>query len=258
MLCETKFNAMKTKLFLIALIGLVIPLSCQKSDSQKNERLSRILLYSSVTSTEPVSILEEYDYDSNNRVSKVSTPSYENGKITGTIKYDSYEYNSKGQLVKIANYNANINSSTGFINLKNYVYTYASDGLKTKELIEYPQINSFEYSLFKYSGSQLIKAENYDSNDKLVTYIKYEYNNSGALIKETTYTAVDIVISVTINNYINGLNTSKEVYSGNQGNKITDIINTYDSKGNLMMTEYNETLFSSQMSRVVKYEYSEY
>jgi len=25
-----------------------------------------------------------------------------------------------------------------------------------------------------------------------------------------------------------------------------------------MMTEYNETLFSSQMSRVVKYEYSEY
>lgn len=256
---------MKTKRLLVGLFSFIIILSCEKgNDIKKNEsyaenaRLKRILLYSTVDSDKPISIVDEYEYDSLNRVKKVSSPMYEDGEIVETIKYDSYEYNSNGQLERISNYNANINSPTGFINLKNYIYSYSDDDLKVKELIEYPQINSFEYSLYKYSGTQLIKVEKYDNTDKLEAYIKYEYNNLGELIKEISYSADDVEISVTTNTYVNGLNTLSEVYSRNQENKIREMNKTYDSNGNLIMIESNELMpYSSLMSHVLRYEYYE-
>jgi len=125
-------------------------------------------------------------------------------------------------------------------------------------LIEYPQINSFEYSLFKYSDTRLIKVEKYDNTDKLEAYIKYEYNNLGELIKEISYSADDVVFSVTTNIYVNGFNTLSEVYSGNQENKIREINKTYDSNGNLIMIESNELMpYSSLINHALRYEYYE-
>ena len=258
---------MKTKKILIGLIGLIVILSCEKNNDsdtneiknyQKHAKLKRVLLYSSVDSKEPINIVDEYKYDSLNRVCKVSSPMYENGEITGIIKYDSYEYNIKGELAKIFNFNANTNSPIGFINLKNYIYTYSSNGIKEKELIEYPQINSYEYSMFKYSNTKLVKVEKYDDKDILETFTIYEYNNLGELTKEISYTSDDIIISVTNNTYDKGLNILTEVYSGNNENKIREINKTYDSNGNLIMIESNELKpYSSLISHVMRYEYYE-
>ena len=237
------------KRLLIGFLSLISVLSCEKNNDieqiesyAENARLKRILLYSSVESEEPICIVDEYEYDNLNRVSQVSSPWYKDGEIIGTIKYDYYEYNSIGQLERISNYNANLNSPTGFINKKNYIYTYSDDGLKIKELIEYPQISSFEYSWFSYSHNQLIKIEKYDDTDELETYTKYVYNNTEELIKEISYSANDVEFSVVINTYVNGLNTLTEEYTGNQENKIREIIKTYDPNGNLIMLESNELM----------------
>src|SRR5512133_253104 len=79
--------------------GLIVFLmiSCTKdqswsNQSQGNALLKQILLYSKIDSEEPIGIVEDYEYDENGRLSKTSTPMYNNGVITGTIKYNLYEY----------------------------------------------------------------------------------------------------------------------------------------------------------------------
>jgi len=124
--------------------------------NQNGAKLKRILLYSSIDSKNPISIVSEYEYDEVDRISKISSPMYQDGEIVGIIKYDLYGYNSQGQLIRIENFNANGNSPTGFINLKNYIYTYSENGKKEKERIEYPQIGSSEYSLYKYDGGKIL------------------------------------------------------------------------------------------------------
>lgn len=239
---------MRTKLLLIGLIGLFFLPSCEK-DNKQNTNLKRIVLYSSINSQIPLSS-DEYEYDSKNRISKVTTPMYDaNGKVTGTVKYNTYEYNAKGQLEKIAYYNANINSPNGFINTQNFTYTYDDSGLKIKEL----NSSTNEYSLFKYSNKLLVKTEYYDSSNNLLYYITNEYNSSNELIKATQYSANNESIYVTTNTYVNGLNTLTEVY--NKGNKLREVKKSYDSSNNLIMIESNESEYSSQASFVLKYEY---
>ena len=95
---------MKPKQFLPIIFSVVLILtsSCHKDNdsfeniiNQNDARLKRILLYSSIDSDTPLSIVEEYEYDEENRISKVSAPMYQDGEIVGTIKYDLYEYNSR-------------------------------------------------------------------------------------------------------------------------------------------------------------------
>lgn len=252
---------MNSNALLIGLLFVFIP-GCEKDNNLsripnyvENAKLKRILLYASIDSEEPIAIDSEYEYDSLGRVQKVTAPMYDSGKIAGTIRYDLYEYNSKGQLARISNYNANINSPTGFINLHNRVYFYSDEGLKSKELIEYPQIGSFEYTLFTYSGDKLIKAEKYNM-DKLERYNRYEYNDVGELIKEIAYAYDNKILSVTNHFYKNGVNTLTEVYWGNQEIKTREIRKTYDSNGNLIIKESDElSILSSAMSHVLRYEY---
>ena len=167
---------MKTKSLFFGLISLLIVLfsNCQKEDDfsdsellQGNARLKRVLLFVTIDSEEPISILEEYEYNEKGRISKVSSPMYQDGIIVGTISYDLYEYNSSGQLIKIVIYRSNINSPTGFINLKNYIYSYLSDGKIEREYIEYTQMNSFEYFVYEYQNNQLVKIKKYDNKNEL-------------------------------------------------------------------------------------------
>jgi len=254
---------MNTNALLIGLLIFVFLPGCEKDNNvtritnyAENAKLKRILLYASIDSEEPIAIDSEYEYDSLGRVQKVTAPMHDDGKIVGTIRYDLYEYNSKGQLARISNYNANINSPTGFINLHNRVYFYSDEGLKIKELIEYPQIGSFEYTLFTYSGDKLIKAEKYDNMDKLERNNSYEYNVVGELIKEIAYAYDNAILSVTNTFYKNGVNTLTEVYWGNQEIKTREIRKTYDSSGNLIIKESDElSILSSAMSHVLRYEY---
>ena len=257
---------MKSKNILLGLLSLILICSCQKENdslenniNQNGAKLKQILLYSSIDSEDPISIVAEYEYDEEDRISKVSSPMYQDGEIVGTIKYDLYEYNSQGQLIKIENFNANSNSPSGFINLKNYIYTYSDNGKREKEYIEYPQISSFEYSLYKYDKDKLTKIEKYDNSDNLESYIKNEYDNSGNIIKETSFGEYNQPFSYTQHSFENGLKVQSDVFAGEDMKEhVCEIFRIFDENNNLIIRESNElSLYSSMMSHVLKYEYFE-
>lgn len=254
---------MKAEKLLFGLLSLLLLTNAGCTDDRDvslptyegNARLKRTLMYSSVDDMNPLAIIDEYEYDSQNRISKVSSPMYDNGSIVGVIEYDLYEYNSSGQLTSISNFNANINAPSGFINLRNYIYDYSPSGEKERQYIEYPQINSFEYTLYSYNGTELIRAEKYNSRDELENFITYEYNGN-RLTKETLHSSNGEVVRITSHAYSNGLNTKTEVYGGVKKEKIREIKKTYDSNYNLVMIESKElVLWSSASSYVMRYEY---
>jgi hypothetical protein len=236
-------------------------LSCQKDDSEINSahgnaKLKQVLLFSNIDSQDPISIVEEYEYDDNGKISKVSSPMYDNGTIVGTIKYDLYEYNSSGQLMKIINYNANLNSPTGFINLKNTSYSYSTDGKKIKETIEYPLAGISEYSDFEYQNGLLSKVKNFSGN-KLESFTEFQYDKSDKLIKETLYASDDHCISYTIHSYTGSLKTKSDLYTSTNDH-YRSINRTFDINNNLISLESKElSLFSSMMSHVLRYKYYE-
>jgi len=256
----------KNKLFGLLSLTIILIFSCQKENdsfenilNQNSAKLKQIMLYSSIDSEYPISIVAEYEYDEEDRISKVSYPMYQVGEIVGTIKFDLYKYNSQGQLIRIENFNANGNSPTGFINLKNYIYTYSGDGKKEKEKIEYPQIGSFEYSLYKYNKGKLSRIEKYGKSDNLESYIINEYDNSGSLIKETSFAYDDKPFSNTQHLYTNGLNVQSDVYLDEDTKEhVREIFKTYDENKKLIIKESNElSPHSSMMSHVLRYEYFE-
>lgn len=249
---------------LLKLSGLMLLLNLGCTDNKDldlityegNAKLKQTLLYSSVNDKKPIAIVDQYEYDNQNRINKVSSPMYDNGKIVGTIKYDLYEYNSAGQLATVTNFNANKYAPSGYLNLKKNLYTYSSNGLKEKQYTEYPQINSFEYTLYSYKDDKLIKAEKYNNKDKLEEYTTYEYTGN-RLISETLYSPAGEMNSITNHTYTNGLNTKTEIYRGSTKEKVREIKKTYDSNHNLLMIESTELVpWSSTLSYVMKYEYN--
>ena len=253
---------MKPKQLLLTIFSaiIIIASSCQKENDfiknptfPNNAKLKRILLYPSIESKDPISIDKEYEYDENGRIIRINSPMYENGEITGLFSYDLYNYNSIGQLIKIENYHANSNSPTGFINLKNYVYSYTDDGKIDKIEV------SNDYSLYKYENNLLARIEEYENSDELERYTEYEYDNSGNLIKETAFAGNNQPISYTQHTYKNGLNVQSDVFAGeNMEEHVREILRTYDKNKNLIIEESNELLlYSSMMSHVLKYEYFE-
>ena len=49
-------------------------------------KLKRVLLFANIEAQEPISIVEEYEYDGECRICRISSPMYEEGE--GKIKYD--------------------------------------------------------------------------------------------------------------------------------------------------------------------------
>ncbi len=255
---------MKTKVPLLGLCSLIIIvlLSCQKDDSgftsaEADAKLKQVLLFSNIDSQDPISIVEEYEYDDNGRKSKVSSPMYDNGTIVGTIKYDLYEYSSLGQLMKIINYNANLNSPTGFINLQNTSFTYSTEGIKIKETIEYPLGGITEYSVFEYQNGLLSKMKRYSGN-QLENYTEYKYDNSDKLIKEAFYASDDQCLTYTIHSYTGSLQTKSDLYVYSTNAHFRSITRTFDKNNNLITLESKElSLYSSMMSHVLRFKYYE-
>jgi len=241
---------------------IFVLLSCQKDDSditsaQANAKLKQVLLFSNIDSKDPISIVEEYEYDDNGKISKVSSPMYDNGAIVGTIKYDLYEYNSSDQLIKIINYNANLNSPTGFVNLKNTSYNYSSDGKKIKETIDYPLAGFSEYFDFEYKNGLLVKSVKYYRN-KLESYTEYQYDKSNKVIKESFYASDDKCLSYTVHTYEGQLQTKSDIYIYSDNSHFRTINRTFDKNNNIIVLESNElSLYSSMMSHVLRYKYYE-
>ena len=84
-----------------------------------------------------------------------------------------------------------------------------------------------------------------------------DYNNSGNLIKETSFGEHNQPISYTQHIYRNGLNVQSDVFAGEDMKEhVREIFRTYDNNDNLIILESNElALYSSMMSHVLKYEY---
>ena len=246
----------------------------------KGAKLKQVSSVESVNSKKTGLITSQYEYDELGRISKVScpmykdgTPAYENGTIVGLFYYDIYFYNNKSQLEKIMNYHHNI--YTGFPNLKNKFYTYDNSGNKLKVVIEYPLASPprMDSTLYYYDNNRLKREDKYEDGyfgrepwrSELITYIEYEYNNQGELVKENYYSPEDnkpysyssslpgdnkpyLIIT---HNYQNDVNVKTE-YS----NKIREIRRYYDKNNNLIYLESKElSLFSSMTSFVMKYEY---
>ena len=249
---------MKTKI-LIGFLSFIVLCGCEKEDNpvySKNGKLKRILHYSSDGSNSLGSI-EEYEYDNEGRISKVSTL-YESEEMVGKLNYDIYNYNPQGQLIKVENFYENNNSPTKIFNYRNTIYTYLDNGEIEKIWIEYPTTSKFEYALYKYENNYLSKIETYNNSNILESYVKNVYDSSENLIKEIFYGRDNQQYSYTQHTYKNGLNVRSNVFSGKNKEHWREIIKTYDKDGNLITLESNElSVFSSATCYMLRYEYFE-
>jgi hypothetical protein len=263
---------MKTKLSFIVLFCLSVLFlsSCQKKDvtpasndditpAPMNAKLKQVLLYSTMDSKEPISIVEEYEYGEAGRISKVSSTMYIDGTIIGTGRYDIYEYNSPGQLIKINNYvgiyKGELNAPTEFSNLNNTLFEYSSDGKKIKEKKEYPLAGISEYTDFEYTNGLLSKVSKY-SHNILDSYMVYEYDKSNRVIKELSYTSDGKCLAYTIHTYKGVLQTKSDYYLYPSNDHFRSINRIFDKNNNLMALESKElVLYSSLMNHVLRYKY---
>lgn len=241
-------------------LGLMIILNlsaCQKEDLNPepgNGKIKRIMLYSSPFSVSPISIVQEFEYDENGRISRTSSPMYQDGTIVGTISYDLYYYNDADQLVRKENFNANSNSPTGFYNLVNRIYSYSPSGKLIKEVMEYPLGGPAEYIVYGYRNGLLNKTEFYNNRNQLETYAISYYDNSERLIREVRYSSDNEIISTTKHFYKGSLLVKSDVYHGET--HMREIKRSYDSNNNLLILEsYELVAYSSASSYVLKYEY---
>lgn len=271
----------------IMILFFILSSGCQKEDFvdceiQTGPKLKRIISCYSTGCAPPVSeIYVEYEYDECDRISRVTAPSLHGGlPILETIKfglyeynskgqlkkitrsdqgYDLYEYNSRGQMIKMEHFIMSSDPSRGIVNFRNYFYTYIDDCKLEKEYIEYPLIDKFRYTLYKYDNDgNLSIIEKYENSDNVAYYTIYEYDDLGNLIKESYYNADNLLKSYTLHTYENELNVRSDVFKDNGLIHVREIIREYDENKNLIIFESNElSIVSSQLSYRLKYEYFE-
>jgi len=265
----------------ICLAGMAMFSSCEKSEIDDNKilyakgsKLKHISYVESVDSKETGMIITQYEYDEQGRKSKESqpmyengTPMFENGTIVGLFSYSDYVYNSEGLLEKIIYNHSNTNSITGFLNLRTHTYSYDNNEKKQKEVIVYPQMtqNRVDSTIYFYDNNRLIREDKYEDGyfgsepwrSVLVTYIEFEYDNQGKLVKKTNYSGTDNTpIQFSLHSYQNGLIVKTEIFNINGNQKIREIRHHYDSNDNLIYLESEElSMYSSAMSYITKYDY---
>ncbi len=219
-----------------------------------NANLKCKKLYSSDGKTF-MGISAEYEYNDKGQIAKVTAPIYDKGKSTSVGQYSLYKYNKSGELTQISDYVYN-NKSKGYINLENHYFSYFPNGMKEKEVIMHPIINSYTYMLYEYDDAgRLWKISRYDKDEKLESYSQYKYDKEGNRVKELVYDNQDKVFKIIKHTFSEGNNTLTEVFT-DKNEKFREIKKTYDANGNLIMEASKElSAFSSMMSFVMKYEY---
>lgn len=256
------------KSFIITGLLFLLPIvfhGCQKNDKVEdvqllktsyppNAKIARILSLGG----DKEYIRQEYQYDSQGRISQISTPGYDHGKPTGKfIQYDSYKYDANGRLARIDNFNWNTNNQE-YWNLTSTICTYNDSGEKIKEATEYPKIGSSEYKLFYYKKQQLIKMEQYDNKNQYVSYTEYEYDTDGKLIKEITFNSDKKPLMEIHHNYVNGMNMRTITYmiSDKGKEKLKKTTRQFDQNKNLILEKCEIlVLWSSEANYLIRYEY---
>ncbi len=271
---KNRLNIRSVIAVIICLAGMAMISNCEKSEMDDNKilytkgsKLKHISYVESVDSKETGMIIKQYEYDEQGRISKESQPMYKKGTIVGLISYSDYVYDSEGLLEKIIYNHSNSNPNIGFLNLRTHTYSYDSNKKKQKEVIEYPQMtqNRVDSIICFYENNRLIREDKYEDgffgsetlHSVLVTYIEFEYDNQGKLVKETNYSGTDNTpIQFSLHSYQKGLNVKTEIFNINNNQKIREIRRHYDRNDNLIYLESEElSLYSSATSYVIKYDY---
>ena len=250
---------MKTKKIFpeLLILFVIIASACQKDDTPpcsypKNATLKLIVhCYETDLACPTIechgAIEREYEYDQRGRIEKVKIrPRYEDGVLTRMLEYELYDYDSEGKLVNIEYY---YTYKDEYVLDKNRVFTYSDDGKKIREYVDWANSDWFQYTLFEYTNKCLTRTENYEINsDELEDYVLYEYDNSGNIIKETSYNKFDVSRYEIVHTYENGLNVKTNKYG-------IRIIKTYDENDNLILLETFYQSGSSKTNSRLKYEY---
>jgi hypothetical protein len=246
---------------------LIFAFGCQKEDvdSKKNRdnlpqyssgaQLQQVTLYGLENNSLPGNVIESYEYDANNRVSRIVTPGA--GGLEGIAQYQSFEYNSEGKVSTVSTYVANTGEPDGFLLIEVKNIFYSGDGLKTKESVENPQIGLKKETKFSYEGIRLAKSEEFDNKGALERYTVFEYNDKGTLKKETVYSPTGDLNSYVSHIYEGNLRIHSSFYSF-KDELVKEEKRSYDSNGNLVeLKSINHALWLSSVSYRLEYTYIE-
>ncbi len=134
------------------------------------------------------------------------------GNLTDTIPlfYNLYEYDDRGNLIKKTGYSG---TPEDYVT---YYITYEYDA--ENKLIKESQyageyIELWAYSIYTYSGSHLIKQEDFSANNEFIMSYNYEYDNRGNMIKSWHFSPDQGVHQVTYFEYDENNNLVKEIGS---------------------------------------------
>jgi hypothetical protein len=232
--------------------------SCQKEKNpflinyHENARLKQIWLYSSIDPEYMIGLQQEYEYNENGQISKVSTPMYKDGKIAGLISYELYEYNSSWQLSEMNKFYNSSTDSSGFRNSGRYIYFYSGDGMLEKKT-EGTVVGYIRKSyLYEYQDGQLIKIKQYNHDNELEICTENQYDSVGNLVKESTYGSDGIGKTYIIHTYSENLLVKSDVFTFKGDVHVREIKRTYDINNNLIILESTElTSFSDFMPHSV-------
>lgn len=176
-----------------------------------------------------------YEYDSEGRISKVSSfpPLYyaDSGVSSG---YDSYKYDDAGHLSLIETYSKD--ERDNFYLYQSQEFAYNGNGEVSRKIVRQPSSDYYpQTTLYLYNKyNQLSEEKQYDQNEKLAFKTTYNYNDAGQVTLEKMYTAKGELVTVTEHVYEKGLNVQTTQYSDAKKSLILrQVVRTYDKKNNL-------------------------
>lgn len=217
------------------LIGILTVLSCTENDISPtidNFQLSRILNYSSSTSSQSYNTVE-FNYDSNGNLTKESMLDYPNTLTT----YKVYKY-SGSKLAKKFIYSGQVGNLTlgTFIN-----YYYTNDKVTKEEL--FIADGTLKYSTyFEFTEDRLINTYKIDDNLGIHHQYKYTFDNLNRLILEEVFMYNQELSESTKYFYDNSNRLLKNEYYNHTGTMISYMEKVYVGANNLP----NEELYYDQ------------
>lgn len=200
-------------------------------------------------------LLEEYEYGENGKISKVTTPYYENGAQKGPLQYEAYTYGSDDRLAEVATYSR---TKDGEFQKRSLLrYTYTSEGLKEKEILESLPDGPSTMKRFYYKEGKTERCELY-AEGELVNTTLYKYDEKGRISKETTHYEGK-PISYILYSYEKREEGIEEMVEYNVGEidvPQREMKKVYDLNNNLIYFSNRELrLESSRSSYAIYYEY---
>lgn len=232
----------------------VEPVICPSVVYPENARLLRT--YYGGVDENGHTLLEEYHYGENGKISRVTTPNYENGRINGMLRYDSYRYDAADQLTEVVTYFRNKDGE--FDKYLHIRYTYTPEGLKESEVHESPLTQTASLKRFYYQEGKTDRYEWYEEG-RLTYSILYEYDEDGQLAKEITYQE-EKPVSYILHTYEKILDGVKEKMVEYKVGEIDvpqrEMEKVYDRQHNLLYFSNRELrLESSRANFTISYEY---